>query len=582
MRLSLSIKTGNEQDVLLNQKKSENKSSNPIVGIGLVLLFACVLPSCSDQRPFTGPMLEPGETPSTKLGERLFRETRFSQAFAAQKLSSVNSEMVRAEPALMELRGVRGNARSPFSNQTMSCVACHMVDDAARIPGAGMRTYADFGDRTFVPERDRAGVLTPRNSPALVGAVIPSEQNQVFHYDGEFATLEDLVIGGFTSRNFGWLPKEQKAARNMITRVIREDDGHSLLARQFGGSYATILLGEDSNIPDAFRIPQEYRLNVARATEAEILNRVGFFVAEYVRSLQFAQDSEGNYIGSPYDVFLLKNGLPRQPESGESSIAYAGRLSWAIAQLNHPKFVGGEDGEFGTHFQSFEFGPKELQGLQIFLSRRPEPSRDSAGFPQVGNCVACHAPPTFTDLRFHNTGATQEEYDSVHGSGSFLGLKIPNWAERNLSPEKFLPASSRYPKGTGQFQAAADRSKAERTDLGLWNILGNPSYPKPQPILMSMVCPGKALCSQGEALESSVALFKTPSLRDLGHSDPYLHTGRMRSIEEVLRFYQSSATLSRMNLMRNADPEIAKINLDQPEDIDALAAFLRALNEDYE
>jgi len=41
-----------------------------------------------------------------------------------------------------------------------------------------------------------------------------------------------------------------------------------------------------------------------------------------------------------------------------------------------------------------------------------------------------------------------------------------------------------------------------------------------------------------EVLPRTIALFKTPTLRDLGQSDPYLHTGRMNSIEDVIRFYQ--------------------------------------------
>ena len=33
------------------------------------------------------------------------------------------------------------------------------------------------------------------------------------------------------------------------------------------------------------------------------------------------------------------------------------------------------------------------------------------------------------------------------------------------------------------------------------------------------------------ALPLTIALFKTPNLRDLGSSQPYLHTGRMNTIE---------------------------------------------------
>lgn len=78
-----------------------------------------------------------------------------------------------------------------------------------------------------------------------------------------------------------------------------------------------------------------------------------------------------------------------------------------------------------------------------------------------------------------------------------------------------------------------------------------------------------------------VALFKTPSLRDLGHSGPYLHTGQQDTLEDVIGFYGRLANLARAGSVRNADSELAAIAL-TPADRDALAAFLGALDEDYE
>jgi hypothetical protein len=39
--------------------------------------------------------------------------------------------------------------------------------------------------------------------------------------------------------------------------------------------------------------------------------------------------------------------------------------------------------------------------------------------------------PNFTDFGLHNTGATQEEYDAVHGQGAFAALAIPDLLTRN-------------------------------------------------------------------------------------------------------------------------------------------------------
>jgi hypothetical protein len=58
-----------------------------------------------------------------------------------------------------------------------------------------------------------------------------------------------------------------------------------------------------------------------------------------------------------------------------------------------------------------------------------------------------------------------------------------------------------------------------------------------------------------------------------------LHPGRKREIEEVLEFYISSATKARAGSLRNGSPALEGIFLGE-DDVDPLAAFLRALNED--
>jgi cytochrome c peroxidase len=82
-------------------------------------------------------------------------------------------------------------------------------------------------------------------------------------------------------------------------------------------------------------------------------------------------------------------------------------------------------------------------------------------------------------------------------------------------------------------------------------------------------------------LDASVGLFKTPSVRDLGHSDPYFHDGSADTLEDVVNFYVEISALARSGGLRNAAPELSDIHLG-PEDVAPLAAFLRALNEDYE
>jgi cytochrome c peroxidase len=84
-----------------------------------------------------------------------------------------------------------------------------------------------------------------------------------------------------------------------------------------------------------------------------------------------------------------------------------------------------------------------------------------------------------------------------------------------------------------------------------------------------------------DLLDASVCLFKTPGLHDLGHSAPYLHTGGKDTLEDVVAFYVDQTSLARAGLLRNGAPELRDLKI-TPQDVAPLAAFLRALNEDYE
>ena len=201
---------------------------------------------------------------------------------------------------------------------------------------------------------------------------------------------------------------------------------------------------------------------------------------------------------------------------------------------------------------------------------------------RMGNCVMCHAPPDFTDFIFHNTGAAQEEYESIHGAGSFNQLLIPNLAERQANYNEYLPPTTNHPYATGKFITPPALNLPGKVDLGLWNVFENPDFPAPQAGLQQILpeLVGNAAASPDTALRHTIALFKTPTLRDLGQSQPYLHTGRMDTIEDVLRFYQKFSNQARAGSVRNAAPELQNMSLDNSA-ITPLAAFLRSLNEDY-
>jgi len=625
------------------------------------------------------------------IGERLFLETRFSEYFYTNSQGDANAA-IPGDPIVATLTTTSGSVPGPFAGQAMNCRQCHLVDEEGYGPygnvALGNRTYCDFAQRSPVPLRDDGRFQTPRNSPTLVDSFIPHNGPLLLHLDGQFASAHDLIIGTLTGRNYGWKPGEYATAVHHIASIIRNDDGLGYLAMQArGGRWHVELPGETSysNVFSGFTnyagsylfdprsltadlISPQYRLNMRDpdTTDDQILNTIASLIEAYLRNLFFSQATNGlNFVGagtpifngSPYDAFLIKNNLPQFPVANETSGHYVQRLLESVNQLQNPQFVTDPaDGVFETQTQLFQFGANELAGLKIFLAsangNRTFPGRN------VGNCATCHSPPAFTDFLFHNTGASQEEYDSVHQPGAFRALRVPGSDKRVANYDAYLPPTPNHPNATGNFETPANRNNADQADLGLWNVFANPDFPAPQPGIWQIVpqmlglttpqvensalhdrrftfsggngVPGSIyyivastnpalpgtnwtviatntfdqmgrfsfdtavpsgparsyyrlslrLPTAAEVLPLTIARFKTQTIRDLGQSYPYLHTGRMDSIEAVIRFYQKFSIMARRGEVRNADPELSGVSLDDSA-IVPLAAFLRSLDEDY-
>ncbi len=522
--------------------------------------------------------------PEVRLGDRLFFDSRFAQFFFARCNGDVNATLPDGDPVIDQMpMTARRSLTSPFRGQSMNCRQCHLGDDLLLEEPIAGRTYCDFSRRTPIPRRDDGLTRTVRNAPLMVNLGLPREVPMLLHFDGEFASPEDLVVATLTGRNFGWLPGETRSAGAHIAAVIRHDNGVNprLVTYPGGGGvpYRVMLLGTDPSLPVSLQISQPYRLDAEASSDDQIVQAVAKLMHAYMDSLRFGTTNTGRESPSPYDRFLEKNDLPPRPKSGEAGLAYARRLLALIGQRKHLAWITSEDGELELHDQPFQFGTTELRGLKIFFTRT-----DASIPAHVGNCIACHTPPQFTDYRVHNNGVSQAEYDGIFGRGAFASLDVPGLAARNARFDAYLPPSSGHPNATSRFRSAPSIDQPGYADLGVWSVLANPTMPKPQAALTRILCEQFGLaskrCTPAAVLPRSVAYFKTPSVRDLGQSNPYFHSGAMDTIEDVLRFYIATSDLARAGKLRNGSPELSGIHIDAA-DVAPLTAFLRALNEDY-
>jgi len=407
-----------------------------------------------------------------RLGLRLFRDARFS---------------------------------SPQGDLQNSCASCHLQDEDPQ----GMRAHTDFFSRSWVPWRGadpRREEL--RNSPTILDAALMP----CLHFDGEFASLEDLVKGTLAGRPMGWLPGEEDQAFDRFYGIILKDTGEGA---ERAGNYR-----ED--------FKAAYGVDPGELGKAEVVDRAAKAIADYMRTLKTARTT-------PYDGFIRANGLDSRPAASEDPKLYSRRLLDAIASLERKRALKLPGG----------FGAPALRGLKLFFR--------TSGTGSTGNCVACHAPPLFTDLSFHNMGISQSEYDQVNGDGSFLALQIPAAAEaRRPSP---------------QFREIPSRRKPGCADLGYWNFVDLKSSPLRRT--------GE---SDDQFLARMIAAFKTPTLRNLAFTQPYMHTGGFTTIESALAELMRLSDLARAGKVREGDQELTLIRI-RETDIPSLVAFLNTLNE---
>lgn len=550
----------------------------------------------------TTPTPPAGTTPTTaaalgpeeSLGKRLFRETRFGNFYMLNSNGDVNATLSSGQPLVDSEVNSTGNPATlpdPMKGTAVNCEQCHLGAQDAGVTGGGVRAFTDFAIHSPVPPRSDDPALqftTSRNATTLVESSLHGNVDPVLHWDGQFGSMQQLVVATLTGRNYGWLATEQAQALHQVAQVIRGDDGSNNLAADLsGGARYSDLFQCSSKVPVQYQLPKQDCLDVSTASDAEIVDQVGTLMSAYVDSQHFARDGSGQYVGSPYDQFLIANGLPRSPAAGQTPIQYGVSLLQKLEALSSPKFIN--QGNFKYHGQRpFVFGAAELDGLEMFL-RRPKRAvitPKEAATNVIGNCVACHAPPDFTDSMMHNVGSTQFEYEDINGAGTFANLVIPDLATRNADPNAYLPITPQHPDALEPFRKPADASAPNQADLGVWNIFANPDFPDRQASLRKFLCAidtGKfADCGESDAqlLDRSAGVFRTHTLRDLGDSAPYMHSGHFDTLENTVMFYHHAGEFARAGTLRNADPQMQNIALDHPE-LPDLIAFLQSLDEDY-
>ncbi len=151
-----------------------------------------------------------------------------------------------------------------------------------------------------------------------------------------------------------------------------------------------------------------------------------------------------------------------------------------------------------------------------------------------GRCVSCHSvtekSAIFTDQSFHNTGIgwarNNKVFNKVYESKTFPVTLAPGIVVQ-VAQDHFDKAS-----------------EVPQNDVGRFEVTENP--------------------------KDSWA-YKTPSIRNVALTAPYMHDGSLRTLEEVVEFYNKGGEDNPFK-----DPRLQPLNLSEA-DINALVAFMKAL-----
>ena len=222
-------------------------------------------------------------------------------------------------------------------------------------------------------------------------------------------------------------------------------------------------------------------------------------------------------------------------------------LYWGLAVMMYESTLVSDD----TPFDHYAGGDKKAltatqkRGLEIFTG--------------AGRCANCHGGPEFT-------GATVSQIRGVLSPE----VDVIEFMKMQRGPEAF------YDNG---FYNIGVRPTLEDLGVGAAHPdFGPLSYVRQRQngrdVDQNIDVPGNARVAVDGA-------FKTPSLRNIELTGPYMHNGGMRTLTEVVQFYTRGADFFHQNI-DDLDPDVDGISELQgnPDDIQAVVEFMKALTDE--
>ncbi len=250
------------------------------------------------------------------------------------------------------------------------------------------------------------------------------------------------------------------------------------------------------------------------------------YKAEYEAVTKTSMPKMRNDDGSPVVDTKIKGGTPewglltQQVRDAVNEIY----VNFGKAIAAYERKIVSKSARFDAFLADFAAGKKdstvftdeEKLGLKVFVGK--------------GLCVSCHRGPNFTDWKFHNVGESQLGSNvPATDKGRAAGL------ETAINGE--FACTSKWSDQSDHSKCAVTRTNLRTADEGA---------------------------------------FKTPGLRDITKTAPYMHTGRLKTLEEVVDHYDRGGG-SPGTYVGTLSPDVQKLNLTTQEKT-ALVKFMQTLD----
>ena len=208
------------------------------------------------------------------------------------------------------------------------------------------------------------------------------------------------------------------------------------------------------------------------------------------------------------------------------------------------------------------------------------PERGAKLFVGKAACAECHTGPEFTDYKFHNIGVPQlgayvPTTASCH-AGDFATGGCDCTTDDRFSPENCLPIGAR--DGLRKLAANKFRRDSVWSDdadcQSHYTLHTDPNYAAENPAQ----CDGRIAYYSVTLDDSLRGAWRTPSLRDVALTAPYMHDGIYATLHDQMVHYNKGGIVPDVGGEVNGtiDAKIKVLDLTDAE-LDDLVAFLQTL-----